>query len=195
MESTIHTNMSKTDWSKNNIAKLFNLPKVESVLDVACGLSLKSKYIEADIRVGVDIYSEYFKHIEATVPYVVIKGDVRKLEEMFIPKSFDVVIALDIVEHLTKEEALKLIAECEKIAKIAVIIETPEGYIPQNLDILGHGGHEWQTHRCGWEVQEFKNLGYETILREYEMQDVKRHTELDIDKNIKLINAIKWLKY
>lgn len=186
--------MSKQDWQKNNVATMFNLPHVESVLDVACGLSLKSKYIDANIRVGVDIYPTYFEHIETDVPYVVIRHDVRNLNEIFLPKSFDIVIALDIIEHLEKEESLEMLRQCEQIARKAVIIETPKGYVPQNMDILGHGGDEFQTHRCGWEITELETMGYVCSVRDYVMQDVKRHTELEVNPSIQMIDAIKWLK-
>ena len=193
--------MPKSDWRKNNIVDLFSKEKlwpfkegeIVSILDVACGLSLKSKFIPAQIRVGVDIYEKYFSHIESEVPYVVIKYDVRKLREIFQPNSFDLIIALDVIEHLEKEESLDMIKQCEEIARKAVILETPLGHIPQNLDILGHGGHEFQTHRCGWETQELKDLGYEVFTRDYEMSNVKRHTEIDVETNIKLIDAIKFL--
>lgn len=182
--------MPKQDW---DLSKIFDVPPVESILDVACGLSLKSKYIPAQIRVGVDIYPEYFKHIEAEVPYVVVKHDVRDLLLIFEPKSFDLVIACDIIEHLEKEEALKMIAACEKIARKAVILETPEGFIPQNLDILGHGGHEFQTHKCGWEVSELEELNYQVFTRPYLMSDKKRHTEIEVPQQINLIEAIKYV--
>jgi len=193
--------MSKTDWKKNSLptifkkAKLWNFKKgdVVTVLDVACGLSLKSKFIDAKIRVGVDIYEPYFDHIESDVPYVVIKYDVRKLEEIFLPNSFDLVIAIDIIEHLEKHEGLSLIKQCEEIAKKAVIVETPNGYIYQNIDILGFGGHTWQTHRSGWEVRELQDLGYRTTARDYRMADIKRHTNIDVDPNVQIIDAIKYL--
>lgn len=189
--------MSKTDWQQNSIDKLFKerhlwqLDDNITILDVACGLSLRSKHIPASLRVGVDIYPEYFKHIESDVPYAVIKHDVRKLLDVVPEKSFDLVIALDIVEHLEKEEALQMIRDLEKIARKAVVIETPEGFIPQNLDILGHGGHEWQTHRSAWTEDDFP--GYLTFTRPYQMQDVKRHTDLDIEPQITLIDAIKYV--
>lgn len=194
--------MSKEDWRENTVKNIFEREglwpwkddEIVSVLDAACGLSLKSKYIPAQIRVGVDIHEKYFEFIESEVPYVTVKYDIRKLEEIFMPKSFDIVIALDVVEHLEKEESLDLLRQCEKIARKAVIIETPRGYVPQNMDIQGHGADEWQTHRCGWEVEEFQNLGYKTVVRKYAMQDVKRHTEIeDIDPNIELIDAIKYV--
>ncbi len=193
--------MPKEDWKKNTLDVIFGREnlwpwkngEIVSILDVACGLSLKSKFLPAQIRVGVDIYEPYFDAIEAEVPYVVIKHDVRKLREIFIPKSFDLVIALDVVEHLEKEESLEMIRQCEEIARKGVIIETPKGYIPQNLDILGKGGHEWQTHRCGWEPEEFEKMGYKTVLRDYKMSNAKRHTEIDVEPDIILIDAIKFL--
>ena len=195
--------MSKEEWAENTIPKVFAKEglwpwkdgEIVSVLDVACGLSLKSKYINADIRVGVDIYEPYFQHIETKVPYVVVKYDVRKLREIFMPKSFDMVIAIDIVEHIEKGESLSMMSQCEEIARKAVIIETPKGYIPQNLDIQGHGGHEWQTHRSGWEPEEFQARGYKTFLREYTMTDAKRHSDItDIEPNIQLIDAVKLME-
>jgi hypothetical protein len=194
--------MPKAEWAENTIEKIltkanlwrFNDGDIVSVLDVACGLSLKSKFINAQIRVGVDIHEKYFEYIETTVPYVVLKYDVRKLREIFPPRSFDVVVALDIVEHLEKSEALDMISQCEEIARKAVIIETPLGFVPQNIDIQGHGGDQWQTHRSGWEVEEFNHLGYQSVTREYIMANVKRHTDLDVGTDIRLIDAIKYLR-
>lgn len=193
--------MPKADWKTNNIVKIFSdhglwpfkEGEIVSVLDVACGLSLKSKFIPTQIRVGVDIYDKYFEHIESEVPYVVIKYDVRKLNEIFMPKSFDLVIALDIIEHLEKKESLDMIAQCEKLARRAVILETPKGYVPQNIDIQGHGGHVYQTHRCGWEVEELEKMGYAVVVRDYQMSNMKRHTDVDVDREIQLMDAIKFL--
>ncbi len=188
--------MPKDDWSENSVQKLFTdaglypSGKVETVLDVACGLSLKSQYIDASIRVGVDIYRPYLEKIEATCPYVAIESDVRDIGKLFLPKSFDLVLLLDIVEHVEKEDALRLIEAAESIARVAVIIETPKGYVPQNMDIWGHGGHEYQTHRCGWEPEELEQRGYDVLVRDYRMCDVKRHTELDVAPDIQLMDAI-----
>lgn len=193
--------MSKEDWKENTIKNIFSRAdlwpwkddEIVSILDVACGLSLKSKFIPAQIRVGVDIYEKYFDHIEADVPYVVVKYDVRKLNEIFIPNSFDIVMAIDIVEHLEKSESLDMIKQCEEIARKGVIFETPKGFIPTNIDILGHGGHDVQTHRSGWEPEEFHGMGYKTVVRDYVMCDIKRHTEKKVDPHIQMIDAIKVL--
>jgi len=189
----------KEDWQTNTIDKIFAreglYPKqrISSILDVACGLSLKSQYLQADIRVGVDIYRPYLEKIDATVPYITVVHDVRKLDEVFIDKSFDIVLMLDIIEHLEKDESLALIKTAERLAKVAVIVETPEGYVPQNIDIWGHGGDEWQTHRCGWEKAELEGMGFKVLRRPYTMQNIRRHTELEVPVDIHMLDGIKYV--
>jgi len=167
----------KEDWSANNVQKLFTdagwypTGRIKSVLDVGCGLSLKSQFIDADIRVGLDLHRPYLESIETDVPYVAICGDARKLKHLFLPKSFDLVLLLDIVEHLDKMGALYLIETAESLARVAVIIETPSGFVPQNLDILGFGANSLQTHRCGWTKKELEDLDYQVLVRPYKMCD------------------------
>ncbi len=191
--------MPKEDWMENTVQKIFERAnlwptgKIKTVLDLACGISLKSQYVDADIRVGLDIYKPYLENIELenNVPHVLINADIMGIDELFLPKSFDLVLLLDIVEHLEKEQSLKLIKMAEEIAKVAVVIETPNGYIPQDMDILGYGGHTFQTHRCGWEPEELINMEYKIVIRDYQMSDTKRHSTMDVDTNIQLIDAIK----
>lgn len=188
--------MPKEDWANNPVHEILrknNLwpwKEVDTVLDVACGLSLKSKFLGAKNIVGVDVHEPYLRAIECEVPYSVLKYDVRKINEIFIDKSFDIVYALDIIEHLEKDESLALIDQCKKIGKKAVVVETPNGYIPQNLDIQGFDAHHLQTHRCAWEVSELEKLGFKCVIRPYKMSDVKRHTEVKVRSEIELIDGI-----
>ena len=77
------------------------------------------------------------------------------------PKSIDTVVALDFIEHLTKEEGLAFLLEAERIARKQVIIFTPLGYYPQSYetsdekDRWGMLGGQWQTHHSGWEPTDF----------------------------------------
>lgn len=189
--------MPKEDWINNTVERIFQREglyptgKIKTVLDVGCGLSLKSQYIEADIRVGLEIYPTYLEKIEADVPYVGIVGNAMDMDKLFLPKSFDLVLLLDILEHVEKEDGIKLLEMAETIAREAVIVETPKGYVPQNIDIWGWGGHEHQTHRSGWEPEELADRGYQYVLRPYTMCDVKRHTELTVSPEIVFIDAIK----
>ncbi|MDP1671025.1 MAG: class I SAM-dependent methyltransferase [Alphaproteobacteria bacterium] len=164
---------------------------IGSVLDVGCGLSFKTQYIKADIRVGVDAYRPYLEKIDATVPYVCINADAQQIDSLFLHKSFDIVALLDIVEHLEKSDALELIEQAGELARRAVVIETPLCILPQNMDILGLGGDHYQTHRCGFEAEELEAMGYEIVIRTYELANVKRHTSESSPVTIKMMDAIK----
>ena len=191
--------MPRDDWERNTIevifkpAGLYPEGRIGSVLDVGCGLSLKSRYIQADIRVGLDLWRPYLEKIDATVPYVTINADATRMDELFLPKSFDLVLMLDIIEHLDKPEALRLMEKAERIARKATVIETPKGFLPQNLDILGLGGDSLQTHRCGFETEELASLGYDVIERPYTLSPTRRHTTEAAPETITLLNAIKRL--
>ncbi len=190
--------MPREDWINNPIHEilrkngLFEFPDEDpkTVLDVACGLSMKSQYLPNAHIVGVELYEPYIKAIDYEGLYSIIKYDIRNLDKIVMENSFDFVYLLDIIEHLEKKESLKVIEICKRICKKALLIETPSGFIPQNIDIQGFGAHYLQTHKCGWEVDELEKLGFECIVRSYLMQDVKRHTNIDVDINIELIDGI-----
>ena len=177
-------------WTKSHFSKGSGL-----VLDLGCGLSFKAQYIDAVIRVGVDIYPPYLeqarKQITTKDPYVLIKANILEVGKLFLPRSFDLVIILGTLEHLLKRDSLRLLEVAEGIATKAVIIDVPRGYIPQNIDILGFGAHGLQTHRSAWEPLDFKELGYKVLVRDYVMSDVKRHTDMEVDPKCQIIDAIK----
>ncbi len=83
-----------------------------------------------------------------------IQTDIRSID--FEPNSFDAVIALDFIEHLTKEEGYKLIKNMEKWARKKIIIFTPNGYVHQNV----YDVNLFQAHKSGWHVDEFQGLGF-----------------------------------
>lgn len=194
--------MPREDWAANAADKIlrpaglwpFEPGELQTVLDVGCGLSLKSQYLDIPVRVGVDIFPTYLARIEAAVPFVPVVADVRQLDTIFPAKSFDLVLALDIIEHVEKDESRKLISTCEWLARKAVVLLTPKGFVPQDIDIWGHGGDHWQTHRCGWEPEELQALGYHSVLRPYRMHDTKRHTSQDVAPDVTMIHAIKFME-
>ena len=77
-----------------------------------------------------------------------------------MPKqSFDCVVALDLIEHVTKDDGLRLLEAIEAIARRKVVIFTPNGFLPQDAV----GDNEFQRHLSGWEVDEMRGLGYRVL--------------------------------
>lgn len=134
----------------------------ESILDVGCGQGLPMQMIKMRMNVkrslGVDIYTSYIKESKKKrIHDRYIKTDIRYLP--FKDKSFDVVIGLQVLEHLLKKDAWKVLEKMERIAKRQVIIATPVGktYHPA-VD-----GNKHQLHLSGFSPNEFTKRGYKII--------------------------------
>lgn len=197
----------RADWIEHTIPKLYPELKsldVYSILDIGGGLSNKTDYIILDSGefpgrftvVVLDIFKPYLEEARRTSKYKVatyINADAIDIEKLFLPKSFDLCILNDVIEHNPKAKSLQIIAMAEKLAKKAVVIECPKGYVPQDLDVTGWNNPH-QAHHCGWEREELEQLGYTVREREYTMMDVVRNSSGEkYSPNIILMNAIKLL--
>jgi ubiquinone/menaquinone biosynthesis C-methylase UbiE len=83
-----------------------------------------------------------------------IEADFRKLD--LADKSFDIVLCLEMIEHLEKNEGLKLIERLERIARKQVIISTPVGM----LEAAGEPDQPGSAHLSGWSLHDFESRGY-----------------------------------
>ena len=131
----------------------------DSLLDVGCGSDSPVKYFSDRIGrcVGVDAFqpsidSSSTKRIHGEYHLL----DVLEIGKAFPERSFDGVIALDLIEHLPKPEGLALIAMMERIARKKVIVFTPNGFLEQRE----HYGNKYQVHQSGWTTEEMRSLGY-----------------------------------
>ena len=73
--------------------------------------------------------------------------------------SFDLVVAFDLIEHLSKEEGYLLLYEIDRISSFSSVIYTPNGFIwqpPSRNNIFN-------AHISGWTPREMKDLGWKEI--------------------------------
>jgi hypothetical protein len=77
-----------------------------------------------------------------------IKGDWGAALEFLQNQSFDCVTLIDVIEHLKKTDALKLLSETQKYVR-QIVVFTPLGF-------MGQEDGEWNTHRSGWIPSDFK---------------------------------------
>ncbi len=135
-----------------------------TVLDLGCGNG--NPFIGADIPllVGVDIWKNKFNMPEYDEIYF---HDIRKINQLFPEKSFDVVTAIDTIEHLEKEEGYKLIRDAEKIAKKKVIFFTPKKWDKNKEAVVNKKywsyGNPNNYHKSHWKEEDFTSRGYEII--------------------------------
>lgn len=133
-----------------------------SLLDVGCGerTPLADVLPRIPYSVGVDAYLPAIEASRSAGLHTeYVHANVLALDEIFPPGSFDVVVAAEVIEHLSKADGLRLLASMARIARKRVVVVTPNGWLPQEpID-----GNEYQRHLSGWEVAEMRALGYRVI--------------------------------
>lgn len=147
------------------------LQDCDTVLDLGCGqnsslgmIKKKKKY-----TLGVDIFENYIeisKNKKIHDDYLLL--DILEIDKKVNPKSFDCVILIDVLEHLSKIDGIWIIKKMERIATKKIVIFTPNGFIPQEQ----YCENIYQTHKSGWCVKDFIKMGF----------------------NIYGIHGIKWLR-
>lgn len=131
----------------------------ETLLDVGCGRDSPVRHFSRRLAkvVGVDRHVPYLEESRAAgIHHEYRQADVLEIGGVFEPKSFDCVVALDLIEHLPKEEGLRLIPMMERIARKKVIIFTPNGFLEQRA----YDDNSLQEHLSGWEPAEMRAMGY-----------------------------------
>ena len=135
-----------------------SLSSCSSVLDVGCGDNSPLRNVKKKIySVGIDIHKPSIAkskknkiHSEYTV------GNIQNIDKYYKKKSFDAVIAMDVIEHFKTTDALTLLKKMDKIARKKVIILTPNGFLDQ-----GHfDNNPHQDHKSGWMAKDLRPLGY-----------------------------------
>ena len=65
-------------------------------------------------------------------------------------------MAVEVIEHLSKVNALQALKEFERVTREAIFLTTPVGYHKKTPA----DGNPYQTHLSGWSAGEFKKLGF-----------------------------------
>lgn len=133
-----------------------------SILDIGCGEGRPMSFINRHrdfCAVGVDIFEPCLRQCqESNIYWALIRADVTKLP--FKAKSFDIVLAMEVLEHLEKEDGRELLKAMEKIATKQVIVSTPVGTPVRRCKWEPDGENPHQEHKAFWHPAELKGLDY-----------------------------------
>lgn len=121
--------------------RVFNLPCMLIGTDIFLPYLLKVKYHR--------IYDDIVQHSLPNLP--------------FRDKTFDIVLACEVIEHLGYEAGLVLLDEIERVARERVIVITPnKAYFREGLQ-TPVGFNPYEAHRSSWSVKDFKRCGYKVF--------------------------------
>jgi predicted TPR repeat methyltransferase len=134
----------------------------ETILDVGCGAISPIQYFSQAIKysVGIDSFAPSIEKSKAAgIHNKYFLMDVMEISDKFPKNSFDYVVALDLFEHLEKNDGYRLIPMMENIARKKIVIFTPNGFQKQGeFDFNSR-----QVHLSGWKVDEMRAMGFRVI--------------------------------
>ena len=138
----------------------------ESAIEFGCMFGDKLQATRCNRKVGIDAYLPYLIKARAlchpNTEY--LHADVVHYAIGLDSCSFDCVLMVDFIEHLSLDDALKTIDHAKRVAKKLVILMTPDGKHPQNKDETGMGGDRWQTHRSEWTPLDLESREFDTVV-------------------------------
>lgn len=172
-----------TPEEKLEAAILANVPAEALVLDVGSGMAqyhaalLGESAPRVDQLVLLDAHAPYLgeraqrfaKEIELS-RVVLLHGEALAVLRTVDDECLDVVMAIDFVEHLVLDDAIRVVNEMKRALKPGgkLLVFVPEGNHPQDKDHFQSGGDFWQTHRSTWYLDDVRNFLHIPMVERWE---------------------------
>lgn len=125
-----------------------------NVVDIGAGLRPMEWYRPLR-HVCVEPFEPYCKELRKRGYEVWQQTAIQYLSGHTFDFDCDVIFLLDVIEHMDKETARRVLRLAMARARRQVVVFTPLGFLQQTHDAWGLGGEYWQTHRSGWVPREF----------------------------------------
>lgn len=130
------------------------------VLDIGAGIRPQT-LVRADKHVCVEPFRPYADWLRER-GFAVIE---KKASDALKPvRQAEHIVMLDVLEHMERDEGELVLRLAKERARKQIVVFTPLGFMGQEFDVWGMGGHEWQRHRSGWTPDDFP--GWEHIVDE-----------------------------
>ena len=139
--------------ARNNLEQI-NLFSVEGPL-----ASQKSKQ-EWRVRIdGIEGYATYLTPVHEYAYNRIMIGEALELLREVGDNTYDLVLAVDILEHFTKPDGLIFLSELKRITRQAVLVSTPKEFHSQEIE-----ANPYENHRSHWTDEELTQEEYCEIL-------------------------------
>jgi len=112
---------------------------------------------------GVEVCHQYIKTYIRTLYTHVWPLDIRefcdKPETWIHPWAWDMILMIDILEHIPKEDGHKVLNVLKQYSRW-ILISTPTVLVPQNIKLY----HEQEQHVCVWSLEDFESYNMDEVI-------------------------------
>jgi len=108
---------------------------------------------------GIEGYAGYLTPVHAWAYNEVRVGDALALLPLVADASYELVLAIDILEHFEKADGLAFLRHCRRIARRLALVSTPKDFIEQHVE-----ANPLEDHRSVWSQAELAAEGFTEVL-------------------------------
>ncbi len=108
---------------------------------------------------GIEGFRGYLTPVHEYSYNEIMIGDARQLLPKMPDNSYEMVIAVDILEHFTKEEGVEFLSQIRRIASRCVLVSTPKLFVAQEVE-----ANPYENHRSLWSLEELQKNGFSAVL-------------------------------
>lgn len=108
---------------------------------------------------GIEGYPIYMTPVHDYCYNQIMIGDALTLLPTLQDKSYELILAIDILEHFSKKDGLNFLSELKRISSNAILISTPKEFIHQEIE-----ANPFENHRSIWSKDDLTSHGFPIIL-------------------------------
>lgn len=108
---------------------------------------------------GIEGFAGYLTPVHDWAYNQVRIGDALQLLPTIADGAYELVIAIDILEHFDPAQGLEFLQHCRRIASRMALVSTPKDFHAQHVE-----ANPFEDHRSVWSQDDLAGQGYTTVL-------------------------------
>ncbi len=108
---------------------------------------------------GIEACSVYVTPVHDYVYNQLFIGNALEVLPTLPEHSYELVLAIDILEHFEKSEGFIFLEQLKRISRGEILVSTPKTFIHQEVE-----ANPYENHRSLWTKEELLELGFHHIL-------------------------------
>jgi ubiquinone/menaquinone biosynthesis C-methylase UbiE len=108
---------------------------------------------------GIEGFAGYLTPVHEWAYQRVLVGDALQVLATLPDRAYELVLAIDILEHFEKADGWKLLAELARVSSRAALVSTPRDFHAQRVE-----ANPLEDHRSHWTAADLLSAGYARVL-------------------------------